>query len=82
MQKTIPNGWVQQENKLYRRFVFNDFAQAMAWMVKAAFAIEKQNHHPEWSNVYNKVDVYLCTHDAGNTITDKDIILAETLNNI
>jgi 4a-hydroxytetrahydrobiopterin dehydratase len=82
MQLTIPNGWVRQENKLYRQFVFKDFTEAMAWMIKAAFAIEKLNHHPEWHNVYNKIDVYLCTHDAGNTITDKDIILAEILNNI
>lgn len=82
MQLNIPNGWVKHQNKLYRQFVFKDFTQAMAWMVKAAFAIEKLNHHPEWCNVYNKIDVYLCTHDAGNTITDKDMVLAEVLNSI
>ena len=54
----------------------------MAWMVKAAFAIEKLNHHPEWSNVYNKVSVSLTTHDAGNTITDKDRELAKALDAI
>jgi 4a-hydroxytetrahydrobiopterin dehydratase len=48
-------------------------------MLKAAFVIEKLNHHPEWSNVYNKVTVYLTTHDAGNTITQKDRDLAKAL---
>jgi 4a-hydroxytetrahydrobiopterin dehydratase len=48
-------------------------------MVKASFEIEKLNHHPEWSNVYNKVHVSLTTHDAGNTITEKDKQLAEIL---
>jgi 4a-hydroxytetrahydrobiopterin dehydratase len=74
--------WTEQDNKLCKTFDFADFAEAMAWMVKAAFAIEKLNHHPEWSNVYNKVEVKLTTHDAGNTITDKDRKLADILDNI
>lgn len=51
-------------------------------MVKASFIIEKMNHHPEWSNVYNKVHVVLLTHDAGNTVTDKDRELAEALDTL
>lgn len=65
-----------------KTFEFTSFASAIAWMVKASFAIEKLNHHPEWTNVYNKVHVVLTTHDAGNTITDKDRKLATVLDGI
>jgi len=58
-----------------RRFVFADFAQAFAFMTQVALAAEKRDHHPEWSNVYNRVDVLLTTHDAGG-LTEKDIDLA------
>jgi 4a-hydroxytetrahydrobiopterin dehydratase len=71
--------WVEVDQKLYKQFVFKDFTEALSWMLKAAFVIEKLNHHPEWSNVYNKVTVYLTTHDAGNTITQKDRDLAKAL---
>ncbi|MBU3663516.1 MAG: pterin-4-alpha-carbinolamine dehydratase [Bacteroidetes bacterium] len=71
--------WVEVDQKLYKQFVFKDFPEALSWMLKAAFVIEKLNHHPEWSNVYNKVNVYLTTHDAGNTITQKDRDLAKAL---
>lgn len=74
--------WKEENNKLHKTFVFKDFAEAMAWMVKAAFAIEKLNHHPEWTNVYNRVSVSLCTHDAGNVVTDKDRELAKVLDSI
>ena len=74
--------WIEQENKLYKTYEFSDFAAAFAWMTRAAFAIEKLNHHPEWKNVYNKVEVWLCTHDAGNVVTDKDWQLAKTLDSI
>ncbi|MFZ4800195.1 MAG: 4a-hydroxytetrahydrobiopterin dehydratase [Bacteroidia bacterium] len=71
--------WKQENNKLTKTFIFITFVEAMAWMVKASFEIEKLNHHPEWTNVYNKVHVCLTTHDAGNTITEKDKQLAEIL---
>lgn len=58
---------------------FKDFAQTMAYMVEASFQIEQQHHHPEWTNVYNKLTIRLTTHDAGNTITDKDHALAKAL---
>lgn len=73
------NNWKEENNALHKTFVFSDFAAALAWMVKAGFAIEKMNHHPEWTNVYNRVSVKLTTHDAGNTVTDKDRKLAEVL---
>jgi 4a-hydroxytetrahydrobiopterin dehydratase len=71
--------WKEENNRLTKTFKFDTFATAMAWMVKASFAIEKLNHHPEWTNVYNRVSVSLCTHDAGNTVTDKDRELAKVL---
>jgi 4a-hydroxytetrahydrobiopterin dehydratase len=71
--------WKEENNKLSKTFSFKTFGEAMAWMVKASYEIEKLNHHPEWSNVYNKVHVSLTTHDAGNTITEKDQQLAEIL---
>lgn len=71
--------WKEENNKLSKTFSFKTFGEAMAWMVKASYEIEKLNHHPEWSNVYNKVHVNLTTHDAGNTITEKDQQLAEIL---
>lgn len=74
--------WKEENNSLHKTFVFADFGSAIAWMVKASYMIEKMNHHPEWSNVYNKVYVKLTTHDAGNTITDKDRKLAEALDKI
>lgn len=69
--------WKEENNKLTKTFIFKTFVEAIAWMVKASFEIEKLNHHPEWSNVYNKVHVSLTTHDKGNTITEKDKQLAE-----
>jgi 4a-hydroxytetrahydrobiopterin dehydratase len=74
--------WIEIDNKLSRTFEFDDFTQALSWMVEAAFIIERHNHHPEWSNIYNKVLVNLCTHDAGNTVTDKDRKLAIELENL
>jgi 4a-hydroxytetrahydrobiopterin dehydratase len=59
--------------------VFTDFSEAIAWMVKAGYVIEKLNHHPEWTNIYNRVEVKLTTHDAGNTVTDLDRKLADLL---
>ena len=65
-----------------KTYIFKDFATAIAWMVAASFEIEKLNHHPEWKNVYNKVEVVLTTHDASNTVTEKDRVLAKKLDAI
>ena len=73
--------WAVKDSKLHRDFKFPDFAHAFGFMAIAAVLIEKMNHHPEWSNVYNRVSVDLTTHDSGG-ITEKDIELAKLLDGI
>lgn len=74
--------WQEQDNKLVRDFQFADFSEAFAFVTRVALAAEKMDHHPWWSNVYNKVRIELTTHDKGNTITDKDRKLAEAINKL
>jgi 4a-hydroxytetrahydrobiopterin dehydratase len=71
--------WEEKDNSLQKTFTFKNFNEAWAWMTRAALAAEKMDHHPEWTNVYNRVVVKLSTHDAGNTVTDKDRKLAEAM---
>lgn len=73
--------WTVHEGKLHRKYTFPSFAYAMGFMATAAPAIEKMDHHPEWSNVYNHVTVDLVTHHAGG-ITQKDVELATALESI
>ena len=74
-------GWQVVNNKLHREYRFADFIHAFGFMATAAIAIEKMNHHPEWSNVYNRVTIDLTTHDSGG-ITQNDIDLAQLLDGI
>ena len=74
--------WKEQDNKLYQKFEFADFSEAFAFMTRVAIAAEKMNHHPTWSNTYNKVEVWLSTHDAGDTITEKDRKLAASIDQL
>lgn len=69
--------WDESDNKLSRSFKFKDFTAAFAFMTKLALYAEHANHHPYWTNVYNQVTIELTTHDAGNTVTDKDRKFAE-----
>lgn len=71
--------WITKDNKLEKEFKFKDFVEAFSFLTKVALAAEKQNHHPEIYNVYNKVKISLQTHDAGNSVTEKDYKLAETI---
>lgn len=64
--------WEERDNALHATFEFKDFIEAFGFMTAVAMLAEKQNHHPEWSNVWNKVHIKLTTHDAGNTVTEKD----------
>lgn len=74
--------WTETDNALFKTFEFPSFMEAMQWMLQCTPAIDALNHHPEWTNVYNKVHVKLCTHDAGNSITNLDYQLAEMLDNL
>ena len=76
--KELP-GWVIEDHKLKREFKFSDFIEAFAFMTELAIISEKLNHHPEWSNVYNRLTVELTTHDAGG-ISEKDIEWAKRCN--
>jgi 4a-hydroxytetrahydrobiopterin dehydratase len=71
--------WQEQENRLYRSFTFKDFKEAFAFMTRVAALAEEHNHHPTWTNTYNKVDIWLSTHDAGNIVTHKDKTLAKAI---
>ena len=76
------SGWDETPNTLEKEFVFVSFEMAMEFIRQAAIRITEINHHPEWSNVYNRVRVKLTTHDAGNIVTEKDRELAEILDEI
>lgn len=74
--------WTEQDNKLYRKFTFKDFNEAFAFMTRVALFAEKMDHHPLWTNVYNTVEVWLSTHDAGDIVTEKDRKLAAKIDKI
>ncbi len=74
--------WNEKDNKLSATFEFKDFKEAFGFMTEVAFHAEKMDHHPNWSNVYNKVQIDLTTHDAGNTVTEKDRKLSEVISGI
>lgn len=78
--KTL-SGWAVVDAKLHKQYSFPDFVHAFGFMATCAIAIERMNHHPEWSNVYNRVTVDLTTHDAQG-ITSKDFQLAALLDSI
>lgn len=71
--------WRFENNRLAKRFQFSSFREAMSFMVRLSFEAEMLNHHPELINLYNRVDVVLTTHDAGNRVTAKDIALAQSI---
>jgi 4a-hydroxytetrahydrobiopterin dehydratase len=75
----LANLWREENNKLVADFKFKDFTQAFGFLSEVAILMEKHNHHAEIYNVYNKVTLKLTTHDAGNTITDKDRKLADEI---
>jgi 4a-hydroxytetrahydrobiopterin dehydratase len=74
--------WTEENNQLKRSFQFKNFVDAFGFMTKVALVAEKMNHHPNWSNVYNKVEITLSTHDKGDSITTKDKKLAEEIDSI
>ena len=78
--KSLPN-WEQRGERLVRTFRFPDFVGAFGWMTRVALVAEKMNHHPEWRNVYDTIDVELTTHDAGG-LTVNDVRLAAEMDRL
>lgn len=74
--------WNEKDNQLQATFKFKDFTEAFSFMTEVAFHAEKMNHHPNWSNVWNTVEIALNTHDAGNVVTEKDHKLAKEIDKV
>jgi 4a-hydroxytetrahydrobiopterin dehydratase len=74
--------WQEIDSKLYRKFEFRNFSEAFAFMTRVAIEAEKMDHHPLWTNVYNKVEIWLSTHDEGDVVTGKDRTLAQKIDAI
>lgn len=73
------SGWEVKDGKLHKQFKFDSFGRALGWMVAVGVHADKMDHHPEWSNVYNRVTVDLTTHELGNAISDLDVKLAKIM---
>lgn len=82
MEKIIQKQWEEVDKKLYKAVIFKDFQEAFSFMLKVAFLAEKNNHHPRWTNEWNKVEIWLSTHDAGDVVTEKDRTLAKEIDKI
>lgn len=74
--------WEEKNNTLYRKFQFKDFSETFAFMTRIAIEAEKMDHHPRWTNVYNTLEIWLNTHDAGDIVTEKDHALAKRIDAI
>lgn len=81
LNQSLPSLWEQQDQVIKKTFKFKNFNQAFGFMTQTAIICEKMNHHPEWTNMYNKVDISLTTHDT-NGISQKDFTLAQKIENI
>ncbi len=71
--------WKEEKNKLHKKFEFKTFSEAFAFMTRVALEAEKMDHHPLWTNEYNKLEIWLSSHDAGDIVTDKDRKLAKKI---
>lgn len=78
--RTLP-GWARRSGALHRSYTFPDFAAAFAFMTRVAAVAEAQQHHPDWRNVWSKVEITLSTHDAGG-ITERDLRLARSIHEL
>jgi 4a-hydroxytetrahydrobiopterin dehydratase len=77
----VPKGWLRDDLGLHRSFTFRDFVEAWAFMNRVAVLAEEQDHHPDWANSYNKVDITLISHDK-KAVTSRDISLAIAINGL
>lgn len=76
------DAWVERDGGLHREFVFADFSEAFAFMTRVAMLAEAADHHPDWSNSWNRVRISLTTHDQGSTVTDRDRRLADAIDRL
>ena len=74
--------WIEENNALKNTFTFKDFSEAFAFMTRVALAAEKMDHHPNWTNIWNKVEITLNTHSEGNIVTAKDRKLATEIDKL
>jgi 4a-hydroxytetrahydrobiopterin dehydratase len=74
--------WSKQDDCLFKSFVFKDFSEAFGFMVRVAMEAERMNHHPTWTNTWNKVEIRLFTHDAGDKVTAKDVELSKIIDTL
>ena len=74
--------WKEENNLLKKTFKFKNFSDAFAFMTRVAMIAEKMNHHPDWRNIYNTVEISICTHDAGDIVTEKDRKLANKIDSL
>ncbi|MES1198004.1 MAG: 4a-hydroxytetrahydrobiopterin dehydratase [Chitinophagaceae bacterium] len=79
---SLKKDWVEKGNKLYKKFQFKNFSEAFAFMTRVAIEAEKMDHHPLWTNVYNTVEIWLNTHDAGDIVTEKDKKLSAKIDSL
>ena len=77
----VPKGWLRDDLGLHRSFTFRDFLEAWAFMNRVAVLAEEQDHHPDWANSYNKVDITLISHDK-KAVTSRDLSLAIAINGL
>lgn len=74
--------WQEINNTLHKKFEFKNFSEAFAFMTRVALAAEKMDHHPKWMNEYNKIEIWLSSHDAGNKVTEKDHKLSKIIDTL
>ena len=82
MGSTVQRQWEEIDNKLYKVVIFKDFNETFAFMEKVAKLAERESHHPKWCNEYNKLEIWLSTHDAGDVVTDKDRNMANLIDDL
>jgi len=78
----VPNGWRHEDNALRREFTFINFAEAFAFMTSIAVMAEAADHHPDWSNSWNTVEIFLRSHDKGGKVTERDHRLATAIDEL
>jgi 4a-hydroxytetrahydrobiopterin dehydratase len=79
---SIPDQWEHREGTLFRSFQFKNFTEAFAFMQKVAVLADEMDHHPDWSNSWNVVNISLTTHSANSTVTERDTALAAAINSL